>query len=93
MPKQTVSFGVIGCVPVGREFASASLRWLHLLGDLPRPVILAACDTNEENLNWFRRDPDTSISTTTIKRCCKTPKSRRSTPRCRITCTQKCMAT
>ena len=59
MPEQTVSFGVIGCGLMGREFASASLRWLHLLGDLPRPVILAACDTNEENLNWFRRDPDT----------------------------------
>lgn len=59
MPEQTVSFGVIGCGLMGREFASASLRWLHLLGDLPRPVILAACDTNEENLDWFRRDPDT----------------------------------
>lgn len=55
----TVAFGVIGCGLMGREFASASLRWLHLLGDLPRPVILAACDTNEENLSWFRRDPDT----------------------------------
>lgn len=61
MPEQTVSFGVIGCGLMGREFASASLRWLHLLGDLPRPVILAACDTNEENLNWFRRDPDTKF--------------------------------
>ena len=55
----TVSFGVIGCGLMGREFASASLRWLHLKGDIPRPRIAAACDTNEENLNWFRRDPDT----------------------------------
>jgi predicted dehydrogenase len=59
MPEQTVNFGVIGCGLMGREFASASLRWLHLLGDIPRPAIIAACDTNEENLNWFRRDPDT----------------------------------
>jgi predicted dehydrogenase len=59
MPEQTVRFGVIGCGLMGREFASASLRWLHLTQDLPRPEIIAACDTSEENLNWFRRDPDT----------------------------------
>lgn len=59
MPEQTVRFGVIGCGLMGREFASASLRWLHLQGNLPRPVILAACDTNQANLDWFRRDPDT----------------------------------
>lgn len=57
----TVSFGVIGCGLMGREFASASLRWLHLRGDIPRPRIIAACDTSEENLNWFRRDPDTAF--------------------------------
>jgi len=59
MPDQTVNFGVIGCGLMGREFASASLRWLHLLGDVPRPAIIAACDTNQSNLDWFRRDPDT----------------------------------
>ena len=59
MPDQTVNFGVIGCGLMGREFASASLRWLHLLGDIPRPAIIAACDTNQSNLDWFRRDPDT----------------------------------
>ena len=59
MPDQTVNFGVIGCGLMGREFASASLRWLHLLGDIPRPTIIAACDTNAQNLDWFRRDPDT----------------------------------
>jgi len=59
MPDQTVNFGVIGCGLMGREFASASLRWLHLLGDVPRPAIIAACDTNQRNLDWFRRDPDT----------------------------------
>lgn len=59
MPEQTVNFGVIGCGLMGREFASASLRWLHLKEELPRPVIIAACDTNQENLDWFRRDPDT----------------------------------
>ena len=59
MPEQTVCFGVIGCGLMGREFASASSRWLHLTQDLPRPVIIAACDTNDANLDWFRRDADT----------------------------------
>ena len=40
---KNVNFAVIGCGLMGREFASVSMRWLHLLGDLPRPVILAAC--------------------------------------------------
>ncbi len=52
-----VRFGFIGCGLMGRELATASLRWPHLLGDLPRPVIVAACDTSEENLNWFRKIP------------------------------------
>lgn len=56
---EAVRFGVIGCGLMGREFASASLRWLHLQGDLPRPVIVAACDTSADNLAWFRRVPDT----------------------------------
>ena len=55
---KNVNFAVIGCGLMGREFASVSMRWLHLLGDLPRPVILAACDLNADNLNWFRQVPD-----------------------------------
>lgn len=54
-----VNFAVIGCGLMGREFASVSMRWLHLLGDLPRPVIVAAVDLNDDNLNWFRQVPDT----------------------------------
>ncbi len=59
--QDTVSFGVIGCGLMGREFASASLRWLHLKGDIPRPKIIAACDTDKQNLDWFRKDPDTEF--------------------------------
>lgn len=58
MPENTVNFGVIGCGLMGREFASASARWLHLTQNLPRPVIIAACDTNDANLEWFHRDAD-----------------------------------
>ena len=59
MSENCVKFGVIGCGLMGREFASVSMRWLHLAGDLPRPVIVAACDTSEQNREWFRRVPDT----------------------------------
>lgn len=55
---KNVNFAVIGCGLMGREFASVSMRWLHLLGDIPRPVILAACDLNDDNLNWFKQVPD-----------------------------------
>lgn len=54
-----VRFGVIGCGLMGREFASVSMRWLHLAADLPRPVIVAACDLSPSNLDWFRQVPDT----------------------------------
>ncbi|MEF9880836.1 MAG: gfo/Idh/MocA family oxidoreductase, partial [Clostridia bacterium] len=52
---QEIRFGVIGCGLMGREFASASMRWLHLAAELPRPVIVAACDLNPANLDWFHR--------------------------------------
>ena len=55
---KNVNFAVIGCGLMGREFASVSMRWLHLLSDIPRPVILAACDLNDDNLNWFKQVPD-----------------------------------
>lgn len=54
-----VRFGVIGCGLMGRDFASVSMRWLHLAADLPRPVIVAACDLSPSNLDWFRQVPDT----------------------------------
>ena len=55
----SVKFGVIGCGLMGREFASACMRWLHLQGELPRPQIVAACSHTDESLSWFRRVPDT----------------------------------
>lgn len=57
--QHTVNFGVIGCGLMGREFAGVSMRWLALRDPLPRPVIVAACDTSEENLSWFHRVPET----------------------------------
>lgn len=54
-----VTFGVIGCGLMGREFASAAARWFHLSvpGEKvpPKPEIVAVCDLNEQNLDWFRQ--------------------------------------
>jgi len=46
-------FGIIGCGLMGREFASASARWIHLQEDIARPVIVAVADTNPDALQWF----------------------------------------
>lgn len=46
--EKTIKFGVIGCGLMGREFASASMRWLHLQTDLPRPQIIAACSRTDK---------------------------------------------
>jgi predicted dehydrogenase len=55
MPERTVSFGVIGCGLMGREFVSAAARWHHLLELDFRPRVVAACDTNSGALSWFQR--------------------------------------
>lgn len=53
MRQDVVRFGVIGCGLMGREFASAASRWLHLEGMAARPEIVAVCDTNAELMQWF----------------------------------------
>ncbi|MFZ4616481.1 MAG: Gfo/Idh/MocA family protein [Rectinemataceae bacterium] len=50
-----IKFGVIGCGLMGKEFASAASRWCHLAGDIPRTQIVAVCDTNPANHEWFGR--------------------------------------
>ncbi|HEC02237.1 MAG TPA: Gfo/Idh/MocA family oxidoreductase, partial [Phycisphaerales bacterium] len=53
---KTVRFGLIGCGMMGREFASAAARWLHLPRMLVRPEIVAICrrDVSAESVRWFR---------------------------------------
>lgn len=53
---KTVRFGLIGCGMMGREFASAAARWLHLPQMKVRPEIVAICrrDVSIENVRWFR---------------------------------------
>ncbi len=52
---RVIRFGVIGCGLMGREFASAAARWLHLRDLDVEPQIVAVCDTNAEVMEWFKR--------------------------------------
>ncbi len=53
---RTVRFGVIGCGMMGREFASAAARWLHLPEMSVRPEIVAICNRTlgVPKVDWFR---------------------------------------
>jgi len=53
MTQQVVRFGVIGCGLMGREFASAAARWMHLTDTVARPEIIAVCDSNADAMAWF----------------------------------------
>ena len=48
-----IRFGIIGCGLMGREFASAAARWLHLTGMRAKPRIVAVCDTNPALMGWY----------------------------------------
>jgi predicted dehydrogenase len=56
MAQRVVRFGVIGCGLMGREFASAAARWLHLLDHPARPEIVAVCDANLGATDWFAQN-------------------------------------
>ncbi|HOV76909.1 MAG TPA: Gfo/Idh/MocA family oxidoreductase, partial [Sedimentisphaerales bacterium] len=53
---RTVRFGIIGCGMMGREFASAAARWLHLPEMTVRPEIVAICNRTlgTPKVDWFR---------------------------------------
>src|SRR5436305_15173911 len=40
---------------MGREFASAAARWIHLADIGARPELVAVCDPNPEVLAWYER--------------------------------------
>lgn len=59
-----VRFGVIGAGLMGREFASAAARWLHLAETLPQPQIVAVADPVDGARRWFEeRVPSVRLST------------------------------
>src|SRR5271155_4037030 len=55
MAERVLRFGVIGGGLMGREFASAAARWLHLADLGVRPQLTAVCDTNRDVLAWYER--------------------------------------
>lgn len=59
-----IRFGIIGLGLMGREFASAAARWIHLSSLDVRPVLVAACDTNEKAFDWFKANVPTIRFTT-----------------------------
>ncbi|MDO4586824.1 MAG: Gfo/Idh/MocA family oxidoreductase [Planctomycetia bacterium] len=51
-----IKFGMIGCGLMGREFASAALRWAHLPEMTIAPEIVAVCDANPDILTWYTQN-------------------------------------
>ncbi|MBM4027844.1 MAG: gfo/Idh/MocA family oxidoreductase, partial [Planctomycetes bacterium] len=63
---QTIRFGIIGAGMMGREFASAAARWLHLPELTIRPEIVALCNRTLDTpkIEWFRRNIPTLTQVT-----------------------------
>jgi predicted dehydrogenase len=55
---RTVRFGIIGGGMMGREFASAAARWLHLPEMTIRPEIVAVCNRTLDTpkVEWFKKN-------------------------------------
>ena len=64
MSERVVPFGIVGGGLMGREFASAAARWLHLDDVGARPRIVHVCDANPEVLGFYERlEPRPRLST------------------------------
>ena len=64
MTRREIRFGVIGGGMMGRELASASARWCHLLDLEFMPRIVGLCDTNPTMFRWFQLNfPDIIVTT------------------------------
>jgi len=55
VPERAIRFGIIGGGLMGREFASAAARWVHLSDIGARPEIVAVCDPNATVRSWYER--------------------------------------
>ena len=58
---EIVKFGIIGLGLMGREFASAAMRWNHLSDIEVKPEIVSICDINltPEMEQWYRESLST----------------------------------
>ena len=55
---RVVGCGIVGGGLMGREFASAAARWVHLADLGVSPQVVAVCDVNADVLAWYERlDP------------------------------------
>jgi predicted dehydrogenase len=63
---RTVRFGIIGGGMMGREFASAAARWLHLPEMTIRPEIVAVCNRTLDTpkVDWFKKNIPTLTQVT-----------------------------
>ena len=52
---RVVRFGIIGAGLMGREFASAAARWVHLENLGVQPRIVAVCDPDPAALRWYEQ--------------------------------------
>jgi predicted dehydrogenase len=48
-----INFGIIGLGLMGKEFASAVARWLHLSETGMKPEIVAICDKDQTSFSWY----------------------------------------
>jgi predicted dehydrogenase len=60
---RTIKFGIIGCGLMGKEFASAAARWMHISGVEARPKIISVSDINPQARAWFEANLELSQST------------------------------
>ena len=68
-----ITFGIIGCGLMGREFAWRSPRWCHLLDLDFKPRIAGICDTNPALFGWFQQNFATIklVDERTTTSCCE----------------------
>jgi len=55
VPDRIVHFGLVGGGLMGREFASATARWVHVEAPGVRPELAVVCDPNPDVLAWYER--------------------------------------
>ncbi len=62
---KTIKFGIIGLGLMGREFASAAARWLHLTEMTVKPEIIAICSESGSSFSWYKEHISTIVQCTT----------------------------
>jgi predicted dehydrogenase len=55
VPDRVVRFGLVGGGLMGREFASAAARWVHIDAPGVRPELAVVCDSSPDVLAWYER--------------------------------------